>query len=657
MADSNIWAILGVLLMCIDVFFFLTWLILLLGSNDSATLANAYRVIDWVTAVTFLAEAGLRMFSYGFIIYFRSALRAVDLFISMANVCAVIAMAFPNSPSWIKATRFLRLPRMILILAMMRKRTNKWQTQIEVEELEILLEMERSNQNKLTKWKIKSDAIAVGDTAGEGGFGTVHLGLFRGTLVAVKQLFETDTRAHSASIADEAVILVNLRHPNVVLFMGFVHEPKRLWIVTEYCSRGSLRDLLDNERMELSHSRILKFALGAARGLAYLHGQDPRVLHLDLKTSNILISSGWDAKLADFGLARSADKPQEGKFVGTIQYSAPEILESNIFGTEADIYAFGICLWEMAAREIPFHNVPKMDLICGVVQSHMRPDLSRIKIDDDKVELPAQLNIDDIEVREASKLAVLRSIASSQSETGPVQKQAVRFFGTPAEVASSPVTPKLAANKTWGDGESGSGSHSTLEHSQSSGSVSTSFSAWHVRTRRQSAPLLTNRPALTTQPALAASATQPVTMDHSGNSYSAGEVAEATELVHEQAGLTMKIASRCLSTPAAAALGPRSPSLQPHLNPAHLHRPSKQRHQMSATRIIRCAVNWRRRRSGRRPKCNSWSQKTALSDTAVGRGTARSRCARNIASSSSCVGRTIPRRARRLMRLCGVSLA
>lgn len=376
--DSAPSAVLTAVIILIDAVCFLTALIYLQTQTAFEALEYGYRFIDWITAVFFSMEVVVRLFSYGILFYIHSIVRCLDLGVSLANFAVVLAMSIFTVPRWLLVVRYVRLFRIVTASIIWRERRLKRKARKELQDLVLLLDAERSSQGRLTKWRIESSAIAMGEPAGHGGFGTVYQGLFRGTLVAVKQIFQNVNAENSASIEDEAITLVNLRHPNVVLFMGFVHEPGKLWIVTEYCSRGSLRDFLDDETMTLTQSRILKFALGTARGLAYLHGQDPPVLHLDLKTSNVLISSGWDAKLADFGLSRSVDKVEKGAFAGTMQYAAPEILEANAFSTAADIYSFGICLWEIAAREIPFHGLSPMDVLFGVVKDSLRPSVEVI---------------------------------------------------------------------------------------------------------------------------------------------------------------------------------------------------------------------------------------------------------------------------------------
>ncbi|CAN8069487.1 unnamed protein product [Agarophyton chilense] len=336
-----------------------------------------YRVLDWITAIAFFLDVNARLYSYGFWFYIHGLVRSFEYVLSLVNFIFVAAYVLTGA-HWLLITRYIRLFRMLTTSLRLRDRHLKWRTRLELESLAQVLETERSEHSKLTKWRIYSNAIAIGERAGQGGFGTVYSGLFRGTLVAVKQISPSEQHTTVSCIEDEAITLVNLRHPNVVLFMGFVNETSKLWIVTEYCSRGSVRDRLDAGDAALTEGRILKLALGAARGLAYLHGQQPPVLHLDLKTSNILISSGWDAKLGDFGLSKSIDNIENNWFYGTMQYAAPEILEANKFTTAADVYSFGICLWEMATKEIPYEHMDPAAVLWGVVKSNLRPPLEKL---------------------------------------------------------------------------------------------------------------------------------------------------------------------------------------------------------------------------------------------------------------------------------------
>jgi hypothetical protein len=222
----------------LDASLFLAAFLYLLNKRISRTLSVSLVVMDIVTAVVYCSEVNLRLFSYGPAYYFHSLTRSIDYLVGVTNATLVTAtLTFAGDIHSLLIVRYIRLFRMLTVTVLTRERRLKAQAMADLEELALLLDEERSDQNRLIKWRIDSNAIAMGEAAGRGGFGAVFLGLFRGTLVAVKQLYQNNEKAGEyTSIEDEAVTLVNLRHPNVVLFMGFVHEPRKLWIVTEYCS-------------------------------------------------------------------------------------------------------------------------------------------------------------------------------------------------------------------------------------------------------------------------------------------------------------------------------------------------------------------------------------------------------------------------------------
>lgn len=327
------------------------------------------RIVDWITAVSFGVEVNARLVSYGVAFYFHSTIRGLEYLISMFNLFMVVVCSVINT-QWLPIIRFIRVLRSLFSALRWRERYINWFTRSELANMAHLLEMERDS--KLKNWQINSSCITIGQRAGAGGFGIVFSGLFRGTLVAIKQFLHPENIGNSGTIEYEASVLVNLRHPNVILFMGLVKEPGLLWVITEFCTRGSLRDVLDSN-IPLSQARILKFALGAARGLAYLHGQSTPVLHLDLKSSNILISSGWEAKLGDFGLSRTLNNAFGAHFSGTVQYSAPEVLKACQFSMAADVYSFGICMWEMMAREAPGQGLQPLRLAVEIIENGWRP--------------------------------------------------------------------------------------------------------------------------------------------------------------------------------------------------------------------------------------------------------------------------------------------
>lgn len=201
---------------------------------------------------------------------------------------------------------------------------------------------------------------------GEGGYGRVYLGKFSGIEVAIKEYGKRKLLKRSAEeFVKEVEVISNLRHPNIVLYMGAcIHKGKYL-MITEYLEEGSLFDHLHKKHTKISEDVMFNIIEDIALGMCYLHGR--KVLHCDLKSSNILIDSNWSVKLCDFGLSRVKYKSDRKRFakqrVGTPHWMAPEILRGEKYDESADVYSFGMVLWEMVTSEIPYLNTPIKDII------------------------------------------------------------------------------------------------------------------------------------------------------------------------------------------------------------------------------------------------------------------------------------------------------
>ncbi|KAK9063977.1 hypothetical protein SSX86_017849 [Deinandra increscens subsp. villosa] len=190
---------------------------------------------------------------------------------------------------------------------------------------------------------------------GEGGFGSVYKGrLESGKVVAVKQLNLNGLQGHQEFIV-EVLMLSLLRHSNLVTLIGFCTDGDQRLLVYEYMPLGSLENHLfdlepDQEPLDW-HTR-LKIAVGAARGLEYLHCKaNPPVIYRDLKSSNILLDNDFNPKLSDFGLAKlgpvGANTHVSTRVMGTFGYCAPDYAMSGKLTTKSDIYSFGVVLLEL----------------------------------------------------------------------------------------------------------------------------------------------------------------------------------------------------------------------------------------------------------------------------------------------------------------------
>ncbi|XP_008782532.2 receptor-like serine/threonine-protein kinase ALE2 isoform X2 [Phoenix dactylifera] len=196
---------------------------------------------------------------------------------------------------------------------------------------------------------------------GEGGFGRVYRGVLEdGTKVAVKVLKRDDLQGGREFLA-EVEMLSRLHHRNLVKLIGICTEEHIRCLVYELISNGSLESHLhgvDKETALLDWNTRLKIALGAARGLAYLHeDSSPPVIHRDFKSSNILLGHDYMPKVSDFGLARTAMK--EGnehistRVMGTFGYVAPEYAMTGHLLVKSDVYSYGVVLLELLTGRKP----------------------------------------------------------------------------------------------------------------------------------------------------------------------------------------------------------------------------------------------------------------------------------------------------------------
>jgi len=225
---------------------------------------------------------------------------------------------------------------------------------------------------------IQYDELSIGRELGRGGFGVVYQGTWRMTDVAVKELLLGQlTDDACKEFEAEAQKMKELRHPNIVQFLGYCISP-RPCIVMEYMPRGSLYQLLRNRQAEILWDARMRIALDIARGLAYLHAE--KIVHRDIKSTNVLLTEG-KACLADFGLARVktdslAISTESTQAAGTLRWMAPELFSPRaVYTRKSDVYSLGWVLWELASRRIPFENATSNELIRMRVKEGQREDI------------------------------------------------------------------------------------------------------------------------------------------------------------------------------------------------------------------------------------------------------------------------------------------
>ncbi len=224
-------------------------------------------------------------------------------------------------------------------------------------------------------WEIDPCDIVFQEKIASGAFGDLFKGVFCGQDVAIKILRGVqDNSVQYQEFLQEVSIMRKVRHRNVVQFIGACTKKPHLCIVFEYMKGGSVYDRLRSGRGPFTVVEVLRVAAEVSRGMNYLHQR--RILHRDLKTANLLIDEHGTVKIADFGVARVLDT--EGVMTaetGTYRWMAPEVIEHKPYDQQADVYSFGIVLWELLTGQVPYSDRTPLQAAVGVVQNGLRPNI------------------------------------------------------------------------------------------------------------------------------------------------------------------------------------------------------------------------------------------------------------------------------------------
>ncbi|CAI0379655.1 unnamed protein product [Linum tenue] len=209
-------------------------------------------------------------------------------------------------------------------------------------------------------------SFSEGNFLGKGGFGRVYRGTLRSRevksllynqVVAIKKMELPSFKEAEGEreFRVEVDILSRLDHPNLVSLIGYCADRKQRFLVYEYLSNGNLQDHLNGiGEAKMDWTQRLKVAIGAARGLAYLHSPSAvgiPIVHRDFKSTNVLLGDNFEAKISDFGLAKLMPEGQEiyatAMVLGTFGYFDPEYTSTGKLTLQSDVYAFGVVLLEL----------------------------------------------------------------------------------------------------------------------------------------------------------------------------------------------------------------------------------------------------------------------------------------------------------------------
>nr|XP_010942961.1 LRR receptor-like serine/threonine-protein kinase FEI 1 isoform X3 [Elaeis guineensis] len=210
-----------------------------------------------------------------------------------------------------------------------------------------------SSKDILRKLETLNDENIIGT----GGFGTVYgLAMDDGNVFALKRIMKTN-EGLERFFDQELEILGSIKHRYLVNLRGYCNSPSSKLLIYDYLPGGSLDEVLHERSEQLDWNARLNIIMGAAKGLAYLHHDcSPRIIHRDIKSSNILLDGNLEARVSDFGLAKLLEDEESHIttiVAGTFGYLAPEYMQSGRATEKTDVYSFGVLVLEVLSGKRP----------------------------------------------------------------------------------------------------------------------------------------------------------------------------------------------------------------------------------------------------------------------------------------------------------------
>ncbi len=285
---------------------------------------------------------------------------------------------------------------------------------------------------------------------GQGAMGRVYRGQDRdtGLPVAIKSLKGSSITTDSETVARfirEGEALRQLNHPNIVKISDLVEEDGQYYLVMEYVGGGSLREYIDREK-QITVERVLQISIELADALTRAHHLN--IIHRDLKPANVLLATDGTPRLTDFGVAHVASSPRltlSGELMGTPHYLSPEACQAQRIDQRTDIWAFGVMLFEMLAKTVPFDGPAIVNIVMGILAEpvpnllDLRPDIPPALVN-----LIERLLIKDMDERPNSIrmiAAELEMIANGRSTLTATKPLHTSSTDTPSQAITKPLLP------------------------------------------------------------------------------------------------------------------------------------------------------------------------------------------------------------------------
>ncbi|KAF1322876.1 Tkl protein kinase, partial [Globisporangium splendens] len=242
------------------------------------------------------------------------------------------------------------------------------------------------NDSAVGRRRISYTALYFTRVLSKGAFGEVWLAQLENRQVAVKRILneKRNDEKEIVCFGAEIKLMASFFHPKIVEFVGVSWSSSNdICAVTEYMAKGDLFGFLKRRNGQINWAdHKIYLAEDVADALVYLHSLTPKVIHRDLKSKNILLDDNFRAKLSDFGISRERSLEETMTAgVGTIYWTAPEVLMGKKYTEKADIYSFGIVLSELDTHEVPYHDVrddggrklQAMKIVQKVIRENIRP--------------------------------------------------------------------------------------------------------------------------------------------------------------------------------------------------------------------------------------------------------------------------------------------
>ncbi|XP_055801646.1 probable LRR receptor-like serine/threonine-protein kinase At1g53430 isoform X3 [Solanum dulcamara] len=238
------------------------------------------------------------------------------------------------------------------------------------EELELRALDLQTGHFRLRQIKAATNNFDPANKIGEGGFGPVYKGVLSdGAVIAVKQL-SSKSKQGNREFVNEIGMISALQHPNLVKLYGCCIEGNQLLVIYEYMENNCLARALfgrDDQRLNLDWATRKRICSGIAKGLAYLHEESRlKIVHRDIKCTNVLLDKDLNAKISDFGLAKLDEEENthiSTRIAGTVGYMAPEYAMRGYLTDKADVYSFGVVALEIVSGKSNTNYRPKEEFV------------------------------------------------------------------------------------------------------------------------------------------------------------------------------------------------------------------------------------------------------------------------------------------------------